>query len=133
MINITKELTSFSAVLGAVIAYTRKSQNIEQEEMANKMGLSQASYSRLESGRSSFSVDQMFQSADALNMNYQQLLELFISTIECLRKNKIIVKAQLRGSTTEIKCQNRKNTNPDTFITGSNLSTLISGLSDNSK
>ena len=133
VIKTTQELTSYSAVLGVVIANNRKLQCIEQGEVAKKMGLSQSSYSRLESGKSSFSVDQMFQSVEALNLPFKDLFNQLCLTIELLRQNKITVKGQLRRNSTEKRYQEQKNTNFDTYLTGEKLSTLISSLSEKIK
>ena len=55
--------TSFSAVLGVVIANHRKLKMIDQAPFAARMGLSQASYSRLESGKAVFSIEHLYQVA----------------------------------------------------------------------
>ncbi|WP_268817696.1 helix-turn-helix domain-containing protein, partial [Vibrio anguillarum] len=52
-------MVSYSSILGVVVANKRKELGVEQSVLAENMGLSQASYSRLESGKSTFSVDQM--------------------------------------------------------------------------
>ena len=60
------KMVSYSSILGVVVANKRKELGVEQSVLADIMGLSQASYSRLESGKSTFSVDQMFECAKAL-------------------------------------------------------------------
>jgi len=93
------EQTSYSAILGVVLASLRKERFMEQGEMAERMGLSQASYSRLESGKSSFSVDQMFQAASALDISAEELNKRLNGTITQLESNQVKVVPQLRGNT----------------------------------
>jgi transcriptional regulator with XRE-family HTH domain len=97
------EQTTYSAVLGVVLANIRKRKGVDQKEMADRMGLSQASYSRLEGGKSAFSVDQMFQAATALGLSGDELNRQLNATIMHLETNGISVVPQLRGSTTQAK------------------------------
>lgn len=132
-INMKEELTTYSAVFGAVIANNRKSLGVDQAEMAEKMGLSQASYSRLESGKSSFSVDQMFQSAAALNLGIKPLLEQLLNTVDNLQQHQVTVKPQLRGNTTKVKQQPENNIGAGAFVAGAALTALIFGLAAKGK
>lgn len=91
-----QEQTTFSAVLGVVLSGLRQEKNIEQGEFSQRMGLSQASYSRLESGKATFSVDQMFMAANALGIDNIELLERLNNTIENLINNGVHVFAQAR-------------------------------------
>lgn len=97
------EQTTYSAVLGVVLANIRKRKGVDQKEMADRMGLSQASYSRLEGGKSAFSVDQMFQAATALGISGDELNRQLSATIMHLDTNGVTVVPQLRGSTTQAK------------------------------
>jgi transcriptional regulator with XRE-family HTH domain len=119
------EQTSYSAILGVVLASLRKEQFIEQGEMADRMGLSQASYSRLESGKSSFSVDQMFQAASALGISAEELNNRLNGTIEQLGINDISVMPQLRGNTTLAK---KSGGDMGKFLAGAALTALLIGL-----
>jgi len=89
------------------------------------MGLSQASYSRLESGKSAFSVDQMYQAAEALDLDTKQLHEQLSQTIEQLRMNKVSVLPQIRGNSTFARTAGRR---MGRFIAGAALGALIIGL-----
>lgn len=99
----SSEQTTYSAVLGVVLANLRRRLGVEQSDMANRMGLSQASYSRLEGGKSSFSVDQMFQATAALGISGDELNQQLDGTIIQLQANGIDVVPQLRGNTTQAK------------------------------
>jgi len=97
------EQTTYSAVLGVVLANLRKRLGVDQRDMADRMGLSQASYSRLEGGKSAFSVDQMFQAATALDIAADELNQQLNGTVLQLQANGVEVLPQLRGSTTQAK------------------------------
>lgn len=126
------KLVSYSSVLGVVVANKRKELGIEQSVMANKMGLSQASYSRLESGKSTFSVDQMFECAQALNISADSLFRAVTNTVANLQStSNVSVLAQSRGNTTKAKMSESNET--ATFVAGAALVALLIGLAGKSK
>lgn len=97
--------------------------------MAARMGLSQASYSRLEAGKSAFSIDQMYQAAKALGVSGDDLSNNLNNTVANLRANGIEVVAQVRGNTTQAKKQGH---DAGELVTGAALGALlISILSKN--
>jgi transcriptional regulator with XRE-family HTH domain len=120
-----REQTTYSAVLGVVLSGLRKERLIEQGEMAALMGLSQASYSRLESGKSSFSVDQMFQAASALGISGEEINQRLNNTISQLQSNEIAVVPQLRGNTTQVKA---KGSDMGHLLAGAALGALLIGI-----
>lgn len=132
VIKMQDKLVSYSSVLGVVVANKRKEFGIEQSAMAVSMGLSQASYSRLESGKSTFSFNQMFECAQALNISALELFNSVANTVETLQSNNdVLVQAQRRGSTTKAKAVDGSGI--DTFIAGAALGALIIGLAGKSK
>lgn len=126
-----KNLVSYSSVLGVVVANKRKEVGIEQGDMAERMGLSQASYSRLESGKSTFSVDQMFLCAEAMNVKVEELFQLVVNMVKNLDSDEeVVVQAQPRGNATKAKTGNGNGT---AFVAGAALTALIIGLASKSK
>lgn len=67
-------VTSFTAVLGTVIAYYRKKKNIGQAELANKMGITASTLSRIENGESAMSIDQLYMACNFLGIKTHVLL-----------------------------------------------------------
>ena len=120
------EQTTYSAVLGVVMANIRKSCSVEQADMAERMGLSQASYSRLEGGKSIFSIDQMFQAAMALNMSGEELNRRLNNTVAQLKANGVSVVPQLRGNTTQARDEGSPNIGH--LLVGAALGALLIGL-----
>jgi transcriptional regulator with XRE-family HTH domain len=126
------KMVSYSSVLGVVVANKRKELGIEQSVLAEKMGLSQASYSRLESGKSTFSVDQMFECAQALDIPVESLFNSVVNTVENLQSNDdVLVQGQPRGNATKAKAAG--GSGATTFIAGAALGALIIGLAGKSK
>lgn len=120
--------TTFSAVLGIVLANLRKEFGVEQGDMAVRMGVSQASYSRLETGKANFSVDQMYQAATALEVSGEEISRRLNRTIENLIANNISVVPQVRGSTTQAK---QEAPGVGQFVAGAALGALLIGLLSN--
>ena len=121
----SSEQTTFSAVLGVVLANLRREKGVEQGEMAQRMGVSQASYSRLESGKSSFSVDQMFLAAIALGISGVELTQRLNNTINSLQVNGVNVVANLRGNTTQAR---EEGSEVGSMLIGATLGALLVGL-----
>lgn len=117
--------TTYSAVLGVVLANFRKELNVEQADMAARMGLSQASYSRLESGKSAFSVDQLYQAASALGIAGDKLTSRLNRTIVNLQENDVSVVPQLRGNTTLAR---EGGADMGSLLTGAALGALVFAL-----
>ncbi|MFW8630077.1 helix-turn-helix domain-containing protein [Vibrio natriegens] len=126
------KMVSYSSILGVVVANKRKELGIEQSVLAKNMGLSQASYSRLESGKSTFSVDQMFECAKALGISPDELFSSVVNTVNNLKESEqVSVLAQPRGNATKAKFEGGSNVG--TFIAGAALGALIIGLAGKSK
>lgn len=69
--------------------------------MAEHMGVSQPSYSRLESGKLAFSIDQMYQAAGALGISGDEITRTLNTYVSNLRANGVEVLPQLRGNATK--------------------------------
>lgn len=121
----SNDLTTYSAVLGVVLRNLRLGRGIEQSDMAGKMGLSQASYSRLEGGKSSFTVDQMFQAANALSISSEDLNQRLNATVRQLESNGLRVVPQVRGNATQAKSENNDLGN---FLVGAGLAAALIAL-----
>lgn len=124
----TDNQTTYSAVLGLVLTNARKEQGIEQGDMAERMGLSQASYSRLEGGKSAFSVDQLYMAAGALNIGPEAITSRLNNTINELRSNGVQVQALMRGNATGAKSNNN---GVGSLVAGAALGALVFGILSN--
>ncbi len=120
--------TTFSAVLGVILAQLRRDLEIEQAEMAARMGLSQASYSRLEGGKSAFTVDQMYQASAALGMTPEQIHRQMASTLDQLKSNGMKVLPQIRGNSTFARSSATGAGKMGQFVAGAALGAILIGL-----
>ncbi|HEY9029770.1 MAG TPA: helix-turn-helix transcriptional regulator [Kangiella sp.] len=118
----SNDLTTYSAVLGVVLRNLRLERGIEQSDMAEQMGLSQASYSRLEGGKSSFTVDQMFQAANAIGIGAEELNQRLNGTISRLQASGLSVIPQVRGNATQAKSESNDLGN---FLAGAGLAAAL--------
>lgn len=125
------KLASFSSVMGVVIANKRKGLGIEQSDLADALGLTQASYSRLESGKSTFSVDQMFGCAKAMQVSVSEIINAVENTVKSLESSKTVtVKVPPRGNASNAK---KTDSELGAFVAGAALTALIISLAAKSK
>ena len=70
-----QQLVTYNALVGYEIETFRKEKSIEQNDLARKTGISQPVLSRLEKGKASITVDQLFVISDALGIYPQELIK----------------------------------------------------------
>ena len=69
-----KNETTYQTVLGRLIAQKRKERQIDQEEMARRVGVSRSTWSRIEAGSSALNMDQLARAASALGVSLGDLM-----------------------------------------------------------
>jgi transcriptional regulator with XRE-family HTH domain len=74
--NELKNVTTYAAVIGAVLVNLRNDKKLNQSDVASVVGVSSSTWSRIEKGDSSLSVDQLYLAAKALKIRPEQILEL---------------------------------------------------------
>ena len=74
MSTVATQFISYRALVGQVVARNRAVRQITQLTVATALGITQASLSRLETGQSSFSIEQMAVVAHVLKTTPNQLL-----------------------------------------------------------
>ena len=67
-------MTTYPAVVGAFLASKRKEIELSQGDIAEKVGLTVSSWSRIESGEAALTIEQLALAAKALSMSPGQLL-----------------------------------------------------------
>ena len=110
--------TSISAVLGVVIANQRAIKHLDQAAVAANMGLSQASYSRLESGKA---VEHLYRLSEILKTTPQALLQEVDRYRATLKTQKVAVEPAVRANSTQAK------TTPSTDSDGPGIGTFVAG------
>lgn len=71
-----KTVTTYAAILGAVLGQIRTAAGLKQSDLADAVGVGPSTWSRIEKGESSLSTDQLKLAADALKMQPSQILEM---------------------------------------------------------
>ena len=69
-----KSETTYQAVLGRLIAQKRQQKQIDQGEMAEAVGVSRSTWSRIESGESALNMDQLTKAAGKLDIGVGALM-----------------------------------------------------------
>jgi transcriptional regulator with XRE-family HTH domain len=117
---------SFSALVGFVIVSIRKEKLLEQAAIAQKMGITQASYSRLENGKSALSVDQLYAVSKVLGITIDDLFYAISKALNQAQAQGINVISPIRGSTTKSD-ENNPNT-AATLLTGAAIGAALMGF-----
>ena len=90
----TQELkpgTSYPAVVGSVLVKLRNQQGVLQGDLAQAVGVTQATWSRIENGSSALTIEQMGMAAPRLGMLPNQILLLADQAVEQLRQRGVRV------------------------------------------
>ncbi len=119
---------SFSALVGFVIVSIRKEKSLEQATIAQKMGITQASYSRLENGKSALSVDQLYAVSKVLGITIDDLFYAISKALNQAQAQGINVISPTRGSTKSN--ENNPNT-AATLLTGAAIGAALMGFFNN--
>ncbi|OUR61891.1 hypothetical protein A9Q74_07250 [Colwellia sp. 39_35_sub15_T18] len=119
---------SFSALVGFVIVSIRKEKLLEQAAIAQKMGITQASYSRLENGKSALSVDQLYAVSKVLGITIDDLFYAISKALSQAQAQGINVISPTRGSTKSD--ENNPNT-AATLLTGAAIGAALMGFFNN--
>ena len=120
---------SLSALVGFVLVSTRKEKLHEQGVIAQKMGITQASYSRLENGKSALSVDQLYAVSKVLGITIDDLFYAISKALNQAQAQGINVISPARGSTTKSD-ENNPNT-AATLLTGAAIGAALMGFFNN--
>ena len=86
-----KNETTYQTVLGRLIAQKRKEKEIDQEEMARRVGVSRSTWSRIEAGSSALNMDQLAKAASALGISLGELMLEVDDVVRELRRQNVEV------------------------------------------
>ncbi len=71
-----KTVTTYAAILGAVLGQIRTAAGLKQSDLAKAVGIGPSTWSRIEKGESSLSTDQLKLAADALKISPSEILNM---------------------------------------------------------
>jgi len=75
--DVDMKLIEARMALSKLLKATRKSQNLTQKALADKLGTSQSRVAKIEAGDPSVSLDLLFRSAFSLGLSGKELVEAF--------------------------------------------------------
>jgi transcriptional regulator with XRE-family HTH domain len=70
-----KPATTYPAIVGCLLAEARGKRGLDQAALAAKVGISQSTWSRIERGDSSLTVEQLYRAARALGQRPSDILK----------------------------------------------------------
>ncbi len=73
--------STYSAIVGAVIAQTRDEEAVSQAKLAEAVGIGQPAWSRIEKGESALTIDQLARASSALGKHPSEILSIADSTV----------------------------------------------------
>lgn len=76
-----QHITTYNGIVGAVLRQRREQMGLEQSQISQKLGLTQSSYSRIESGKTSLSLVQLSDIAPHVGLKPQG----FIAQVENIK------------------------------------------------
>lgn len=86
-----KSETTYQAVLGRLIAQKRQEKQMDQGEMAEAVGVSRSTWSRIEAGDSALNMDQLAKAANKLGLPLGALMVEADEIADALRKQDVEV------------------------------------------
>lgn len=78
--------------MGRIIVKIRKELQVEQATLANAVGVTQSTWSRIERGESSFTIDQLADAAECLRVNPSTILLEAEEATRVLKSQGVIVR-----------------------------------------
>lgn len=66
--------TSYPAVIGRILEHERKKLGFDQGDVANKLGLTQSAWSRIERGQSGLSMEHLIKISEILNTKPHKII-----------------------------------------------------------
>jgi len=90
-------VTTYPAILGRILREKRESLGLEQVEIAERIQISQPTWSRIERGEAAISLDQLVKAAKSFQMEPGELLSQADAAARGLRKLNYVVEDE-RGS-----------------------------------
>lgn len=91
MNKFTNYSISPSLVMGCIFSWFRLQAGIDQRQLAESLGITQASWSRIENGHAIVNFEQILASCKALNVDLVYMTKLYIYVTEHLELKSIIV------------------------------------------
>ena len=113
-----KQLVTYNGLVGYELAKARKEKGIEQSDLALKTRISQPALSRLEKGKSSITIDQLYVICKGLEVEPENIIQ----------KANRDVNEILQEKTIDIKTTKEANNNTNAILTGAAIGAILTLL-----
>ena len=94
--------TTYQAVIGRVVVKFRKKMLVEQASLAKNVGVTQSTWSRIERGESSLTVEQLARAADYLRVKPSTILYDTEEAVKSLEKQGVFVNKNKKTENKEV-------------------------------
>ena len=84
-----RNIVSYPAIVGQVLSKLRKNDKFEQADFAKIIGVTQSTLSRIETGASALTIEQLAMAADELYVTPAYVLELADESVQDLQRQGI--------------------------------------------
>lgn len=92
--------TTYAAIVGQVLVFLRQKKGIRQADLAAAAGVGQSTWSRIETGRSALTIDQLGRTARALEVDAGEIMAKADETVAVLEAEGIRVRRdRIKGKT----------------------------------
>lgn len=86
-----QNVTTYSVLVARLVGELRKTRNLDQKHFAERLGVSQSTWSRAETGQVGISLDQLAAAAEVLGVKPAQILIHVETAIEQLKRRGVTV------------------------------------------
>lgn len=88
-----------SEVMGAILTRLRQQAGMDQENIAHHLGITQASWSRIESGKATINIEQLLVACSVIGVDFVHIARIYEEICDLLKRNKIHTISGLKTST----------------------------------
>lgn len=124
--DMSLQQTTYSALLGQIIGSLRQQKGEEQAVLAKALGVSQASYSRLEGGKANWNIDQFIVACNRLGVEVTDVIQILEQRVSDLAEA-AGVEVIAAGRANSKGAEERKS-NGGAFVVGAALGALMTTL-----
>jgi transcriptional regulator with XRE-family HTH domain len=94
--------TTYPAVVGRILVKLRQGRGLEQKDLAQRIGLAQSTWSRIERGESAFTMEQLAKAANVMETTPSSILAQADEAAEALREKGMIVSNERSRSAAKV-------------------------------
>jgi transcriptional regulator with XRE-family HTH domain len=90
------QYTTPSLIMGCILSWLRQQAGQDQRRMAQCLGITQASWSRIENGHATANIEQIINSCNAMGVEFVYVAQLYTYICHQLEKKSVVVSSDIR-------------------------------------